>query len=257
MSKNNYLLNLNNFFDHIYVITLKRAADRHEHFKKELDGLEYSIFFGKDKNEFDVAELINSGIYDEGLAKKNDRYGKSMQSGALGCSWSHQLVYRDIVKHNYKNALILEDDIVINNSTIMLLPEILKELPQNWELFYLGFEKNEQAPAGSVFKKLFYRVLSKFGAIKFSNKMIGNLYPKKISEHIYKAGYHNCTHAYGITKEAAARLSALQTPISFVADHLLAYAATNEMVKSYIILPKIIDQLYQVSNTPQHSYLNE
>lgn len=257
MNKINYLLSLNNFFDHIYVITLKRAADRHQHFQKELEGLNYSIFWGKDKREFDVKELNRAGIYDEELAKKNHRYGKPMDGGNVGCSWSHQLVYQDMLKNDYKKALILEDDVVINKETAVLLPQILKELPADWELFYLGFDKNEQAPPEAVFKKAFYHLLSKLNLIKYSNKTINNLYPKKITEHIYKAGDHNCTHAYGVTKQGAAKLLALQTPISFVPDHLLAHAATNEIVKAYIILPKIIDQLFQVSNTPQHSYLNE
>jgi glycosyl transferase, family 25 len=257
MDKINYLPTLNNFFDHIYVITLKRAADRHQHFEKELEGLNYSIFWGKDKNEFDVKELNKAGIYDEQLAKKNDRYGKVMNSGPVGCSWSHQLVYQDIVKNGYEKVLILEDDVVINKETAILLPGILTELPANWELFYLGFERNEQAPPIAVFKKAYYHLLSTLSLIKFSNKTISNLYPQKITEHIYKAGYHNCTHAYGVTKNGAGKLLTLQTPISFVADHLLAYAATNEIVKAYITLPKIIDQLYQVSNNQQHSYLNE
>jgi glycosyl transferase, family 25 len=257
MNEINYLFSLNNFFDHIYVITLKRAADRHQHFEKELKGLEYTVFFGKDKNEFNVKELSKAGIYDEQLAIKNDRYGKAMDSGPVGCSWSHQLVYQDIVKNGYKKALILEDDVVISNDAVALLPGILKELPADWELFYLGFDRNEQAPPIAGFKKIYYHLLSKLKLIKFSNKTINNLYPKKITEHIYKAGYHNCTHAYGITGGGAAKLLVLQTPICFVADHFLAYAATNEIVNAYITLPKIIDQLFQVSTSQQHSYLNE
>jgi glycosyl transferase family 25 len=257
MDTTNSLLILNHFFDHIYVITLKRATDRREHFEKELKGLDYSIFWGKDKKEFDVKELNKVGIYDEQLAKKNHRYGKPMDGGNIGCSWSHQLVYKDILKNDYKKALILEDDVVINKETVVLLPQILKELPAEWELFYLGFDLNEQAPPKAFFKKAFYHLLSKLSLIKYSTKMISNLYPKKITEHIYKAGYHNCTHAYGVTKEGAAKLLALQTPISFLPDNLLAHAATNEIVKAYIILPKIIDQLFQVSSSQQHSYINE
>ncbi len=52
---------LNNFFDKIYVITLKRATERHEHIHKELKGLTYELFFGVDKQEFDIEDLKKRG----------------------------------------------------------------------------------------------------------------------------------------------------------------------------------------------------
>ena len=52
---------LNKFFDHVYVVTLARATDRHEHIRKELNGLKYEFFFGKDKHQFSVEELKLKG----------------------------------------------------------------------------------------------------------------------------------------------------------------------------------------------------
>jgi glycosyl transferase, family 25 len=95
------------------------------------------------------------------------------------------------------------------------------------------------------------------GLTKYSHKTIGNLYPKRVSKHLYTAGYHDCTHAYGLTLSAAQKLVQLQQPISFVADNLLAYAVTNELVKGYITLPKIINQQFQVSEKSTFSYLNQ
>ncbi|HYC30618.1 MAG TPA: hypothetical protein VEB42_17400, partial [Chitinophagaceae bacterium] len=80
--------------------------------------------------------------------------------------------------------------------------------------------------------------------------------PKKVSEHFYQAGFHDCTHAYAITQSAAKKLLALQQPISFIADNLLAYAVTNQVVKGYIMQPKMINQQYQVGITTV-SYLNQ
>jgi len=251
----NFFNILNSFFDHIYVITLERATDRHEHIRKELSGLDYEFFFGKDKQSFSIEELKIGGIYDEVLAKKNHRYGKPMQDGQIGCAWSHTEVYKDILQKKFSKALILEDDIIIDRKQIITFKQTVKEFPPGWELIYFGFTEKEKAPQNAIMKKAFYHLLRFFDAIKFSHKTIGHLYPKKISAHIYKAGYHDCTHAYAITQEAAKKLLALQQPISFVADNLLAYAVTNELVSGYIILPKIINQQYQVGTTSA-SYLN-
>jgi len=248
---------LNIYFDHIYIITLNRATERHDHIQQELEGLQYELFFGKDKNDFSLEELKLQNIYNDDLAKKHHRYGKSMQPGAVGCAWSHASVYQDVIKNNYQKVLILEDDIVINKNTAYLLAEILKVLPKNWELLYLGYAGGEKIPADVFFKKLFYHSIRFFKGIKFTHRTISNLYPRQITKNLYTSGYHDCTHAYAITIGAAKKLLQLQTPISFLSDNLLAYAATNKLLNGYIIIPKIIDQLSVVDVNHDHSYVNE
>jgi glycosyl transferase family 25 len=105
-------------------------------------------------------------------------------------------------------------------------------------------------------KKAVYHLQRFFGGLNYSHTTIRNLYPKKIGQYVSKSGYHDCTHAYGLTRSGAEKLLALQTPISFFPDNLLAHAATNELVKAYIIQPKIINQQYQVGTTSV-SYINQ
>ena len=69
-NRQDFFLALNSFFDKVYVITLRRATDRHEHIRKELDGLQYEFFLGKDKREFSIPVLEQQGIYNETLARK-------------------------------------------------------------------------------------------------------------------------------------------------------------------------------------------
>ena len=245
----------NSFFDKIYVLTLQRATDRHEKFKKELSGLNYSIFYGKDKADFDIAELKEKNIYNEALAIKHERHGHPLSPGMIGCSWSHKLIYEDIIANNFEKVMILEDDIVINQNNMKLVPQILNDLPKDWELLYFGFAKNEIAPPLGAFKKYFYHFIKIFNGINYSHKTINNLYPRKVSEHLYTSGYHDCTHAYAITLSGAKKLLQLQTPISFFPDNLLAHAATNEIIKAFITVPKIIDQEYQIGRS-SHSYVN-
>lgn len=256
MKDRNFFTTLNSFFDKIYVITLQRATDRQGHIRKELDGLHYELFFGKDKRQFVVEDLEAQNIYNEALARQRHRYNKPMQAGQIGCAWSHAEVYKDIVQKGYRKVLILEDDAVVDEEAAKEVSSVLKELPPDWELLYFGFAENEKAPPGFAFKRVFYHLLRLFKAIRYSRKTINHLYPQKVSEHIYRAGYHDCTHAYAVTGSAAGKLLRLQQPLSFIADNLLAHAVTNEIVKGYIVLPKIINQQYQVG-TGSASYLNQ
>ncbi len=250
-----FFTQLNRFFDHVYVITLHRATDRHQHLKKELEGLDYELFFGRDKQNFSVDELKQTGIYNESLAKLNHRYGKPMWDGQIGCAWSHADVYRDIIAKGYGTALILEDDVVIDTATVSNFSPVLKQLPADWELLYLGFGENEKPTFATPIKKIFYHLLRRTGNFNLSHTAINNLYPAKLSEHVYKAGYHDSTHAYAITQPAAKSLLALQQPICFIADNLLAYAVSNEIVKGHLVLPKMIHQQYQLG-IDSVSYLN-
>jgi glycosyl transferase, family 25 len=247
---------LNNFFDHIYVITLERATDRHAHVETELAGLDYQLFYGKDKDAFQIEQLAEKNIYNEALARQHHRYNKPMRPGEIGCAWSHAEVYKDVLSKGYGKVLVLEDDVVINRSNTDVLTSALQQLPSDWGLVYFGFAEREGARPVHIVKKLFYHFLRAFRLFPFSHKTIKNLYPKKLAANIYRSGYHDCTHAYGLTRKAAEELLRLQQPISFIADNLLAHAITNELVRGYIIQPKLIDQQYQVGR-PSASYLNQ
>jgi glycosyl transferase family 25 len=213
------------------------------------------LFFGHDKQEFSIDDLLKQGIYNEALARKHHRYGKPMPAGMIGCSWSHAEVYKTIVNEGYQKVLILEDDVVIDRRGIAIWPDVVKELPLDWELLYLGFAEKETVPPFAFFKKAVYHVQRLFGGLTYSHATIKNLYPKKIGRYVWKSGYHDCTHAYGLTLSGAKKLLALQTPISFFPDNLLAHAATNRIVRGYVIQPKLINQQYQVGTTSV-SYIN-
>lgn len=236
---------LNSFFDAVYVITLERATDRHAHIEKELMGLKYHLFFGKDKAEFSIEDLKEKKIYDEKLAIQHHRYSKPLNGGQIGCAWSHKLVYEDVLAKNYSRVLILEDDIVIDKKLMHIFSQALDQLPPDWELWFFGYERYEKFLPFIFFKQLIYHIQKSLGLIKFSHRSIKNLYAKKINSHISRAGYHDHSHAYAITGTAAKKLHQLQHPITYVADNLLAEAATNEIVKAYSIVPKLINQLSQ------------
>ena len=165
---------LNNYFDKIYVITLKRATDRHLHIQQELDGLKYSIFYGADKMDLDLEELALQNEYDPERAVKQNIMHKRMTAGEVGCSLSHKKIYEDVINQQYKKVLILEDDVVIDRQNIMLFDSISSELPDNWQLWYLGHPKNVRPPANAFAKKLFYHFCYSLGIKRTLNHTVIN-----------------------------------------------------------------------------------
>lgn len=248
---------LNNYFDKVYVITLERAKERQEKFNKTFNGLNYEFLFGADNANFKKADLIEKNIYNETLAKKHERHSHTMIEGQIGCAWSHKLVYEKIVENNYSRVLICEDDIVPDPANFSLIPKVFNELPADWELLYLGYGKNEKPPPFQFIKKRYYHFLSSLGVLKWNHRIISNLYPRPYSKYLKKAGFHDGTYSYAISANAAKILLKKQTPISFLADNLLAYAITDDLLNAFITCPKLINHEEQVIDGKVFSHIKE
>ncbi|MGE5106602.1 MAG: glycosyltransferase family 25 protein [Sphingobacteriales bacterium] len=123
---------LETYFDGIFVITLERATERQEQIKKRLEGLNFNFFYGVDKLQLNLKQLINENIYDEAEAKRLDRYGKGMVLGHVACALSHRKLYEHILRLGYKRALIFEDDVVPLYDNLREINTTLSELPTDW-----------------------------------------------------------------------------------------------------------------------------
>ncbi|MDB5190734.1 MAG: glycosyl transferase family 25 [Segetibacter sp.] len=239
---------LNNFFDHIYVLTLERATDRQLKMKEVLEDLNYTFFIGVDKKDLTIDELVENKIYDEQKAISLHRFGKPMNTGQIGCAWSHRLLYEDMVKNKYQKVLILEDDVVPNKEGFNVLEKMIKDLPSNWELWYLDYHKNLRRNFGTWVKQQGYHLQRLAGKLKWSHKTINNFYARKFNDHLFLAGFHELTSAYAITQTAAKKLIELQTPVAFVADDLLAHACSNLIIYGFASCPKVFLQESQLQD---------
>lgn len=57
------------------------------------------------------------------------------------------------------------------------------------------------------------------------------------------AGHHECPHAYAVTRAAAETMVTAQTPLQFVADHLLAELITSRRLNAFLTRPMVFWQL--------------
>lgn len=233
---------LQNNFDKIFVVTVPRFTDRHNKVAESLQGLSFDFFWGADKLQLNLEKVKKDGTYDEVKAKKLQRQGKELNLGEIACSLSHRMVYEEMVKHGWNKILILEDDVLPLIENMDVLADALKELPNGWELVYLGYLKHETTTTGLQVKQFFYKMLSAAGLMKWSYKMVSNLLPKPYSIHLKKAGFHDCTHAYAITLEAAKKLLDAQTPVIYRADDLLSSTIMKGDLNAFVTVPKFFDQ---------------
>lgn len=233
---------LEKYFDRIFVITLKRATDRQEKVKERLQGLNFEFFYGVDKHLLTWEKVNQEGIYNDKKARQLNRYNKGMILGHIACSLSHRKLYEHIVAHQYRRVLIFEDDAVPLFDREGELQQSMEELPADWEMVYFGYNKNEIATPALKRKQAFYRVISHLRLIKWSPLMISNLLPKPYSTHLQKAGFHDLTHSYAVTREACMKLIPAQTPVVFNADPLIGHLIMKGELNAFITRKKFFTQ---------------
>jgi hypothetical protein len=135
------------------------------------------------------------------------------------------------------------------------IPEILREIPGDCELLMWGWDKNGKSNLGSHIKKWVYHIQHSIGKLKWDHDIICNLYAKRYSGHLKKAGFHDYTYAYAINDSGAGKLLSMQTPIQYIADNLLAHAATKGIVKGYITWPQVFLHDSLPDGTHRDSYI--
>jgi glycosyl transferase, family 25 len=244
---------LNETFEQIFVITLRRAVDRQARIRERLQGLRYEFFWGTDKADLDVPALERDRVFDGQRARKLDRLGRAMTPGEIGAAMSHRAIYEATVRNGWERVLVFEDDVAPRTADLPQLEAALAELPASWELVYLGYERGESPSAWDRAKQAAYLPLAALRLITWTPRQVLGLHPRPFSPHLRRAGKHHCAHAYGVSQRGARRLLEAQTPIVFNADQLLVRLCIGGGIEAFITEPKFFDQDSYRGST--HSYI--
>jgi glycosyl transferase, family 25 len=228
---------INNFFDKVYVVTLRRAELRQQQFAQRFQGLQYTFFYGQDKNDFTIEDLLKLNLYNEAAAKKIHRYGKPMKPGEIGCSWSHKLIYEDVIKNNFKQVLIFEDDAIPSLEALQNMAKAIAAFPLQAEIIYWGYGEVYKPSFLNTIKKSIMHLQHALGLLNWSHKLISKLIAKPYNQYFKHTGFNDYTYAYSIHGQAAAKLLAMQTPIQYIADNLLTHACASTCA-GYMCVPK-------------------
>lgn len=237
---------INSFFEKVFVIALKEDANRVASINENLKGINFEFKWGVNMNHLFPNVQSNADLPIEFF----NRYDISRErvlhwsKGGIGCGVSHRNVLKYIVENNIHSALILEDDVYLDEHTSDLFAEAIGSLPADWELLYLGFDYPTKfhkdyfrtvGPLVAKFKPI--RVLQYDGAD--SGK---NFFPKKVNKYFDRAGVYMGGHAYGVSLEGAKKLLTENTPMNQCADCLLIKMVYEKKIIAYNFREAFISQ---------------
>jgi len=249
---------LQHYFEKVFVLTVPRFKERHQKVKESLAGISFEFFYGVDKNELDTETISRNYLYDKNTSLAIRQVFKELNTGEIACSLSHRNIYQAMIDNKWKRVLIFEDDVVPDLHTLPMLFNCLKELPDNWDLFYLGYLKNEKVTVRRKLKQFWYKIMGLMGFSRMPLKMINNLLPEKFSNSLLKAGFHDCTHAYAISLEGARKLLQAQTPVKYRADNLLSVLVLKNQLNAYISKSNLFNQEIFISpDVESHIRINK
>jgi glycosyl transferase family 25 len=257
--KNKLFQTFNDFFDQIYLITLKRSTERHELIKKVLEGLDYSIFWAFDGRDLNVEELVEKGLYHpyhtKLLRKRLGKTPSDITRSQLGCALSHLHVYKDIVNKNYSKALVFEDDLVLSDEAIDSTIKALSELPEDWELLRLGhFGANSDPSLLLKIQKWGLQSVTpffqKFERLRVLDpNVIRCWFSRPYSENLNRSGYHFGNHAYAVTLKGAQKILNHQTPIVQRSDNAISELCSYEWLNGFNLKKRLFYQNNTLTST--------
>jgi len=112
------------FFDKIYCINLPQNKDRWNTVSKEFEKVgimdKVERIWATPPHEKCTIPKLNKPI------------------GEFGCWLSHGKAIVHAIESNVENILIVEDDTTFTNESSLLLKTALSELPNNWDILFLG-----------------------------------------------------------------------------------------------------------------------
>ena len=201
---------MNNYVDNVYLINMNKDNDRLEKVTKECDkvGIKFERFSG-----IKVSDL-SQNILDKYIPTETQKYGTDEM---IGCGLSHLLIWQDAVKNNYKNILVLEDDVYFTDDFNEYLKNVMEEVPDDYDILYLGYFDSMYNPP-----------------------------PICGFNYIYKPIFPLALHAYIISNKGLKKLLNLITKIDNHIDQIIAKNKGN--LNIYVSQKKIVNQLLLDSN---------
>ncbi len=225
---------INNSIDQIYVISLDRTPERFLFVKNQLEklGLKFKKFSAIDgKSLIAIDELTGQILYPKDMCRESycklkkhylkiKKLGENaeisyfvdkmmLSPGEFGCFMSHIAVWKDVIEHKYKKVIIFEDDIKFQENFLSDLSLIIRNLPQNFDVFFLDIGMNKP------FAEKTYFVPPSFWLSGFFNT----------SSYYYAGVKHSMRvwglHAYVITCDSAQKLLKLTKISNLPVDNMV------------------------------------
>ena len=204
------IISVNDYFDHVYLINLKR-----DHVKRE----RMINIFNKLKIECEVfPAVLGMDHYDDYVAKCNK---KNYVPGAYGYTLSMHNILTDAKTRGFKNILVFDDDVIFHKDFINKFDEFVRVIPHayDWYILSLGVS----GPWAHPFTNTDY---AEYDHTKLYTNSFFNT-----------AGSHAIGYSHELFDEIIKITSTFENAYD---DEILQYYTQNHLSRCYAAMPHLV-----------------
>ena len=187
----------------ILVLHYTPLVDRKKKMIEQLNGYNYKFIIEYDREKLSKENLMKFDT-------------DKLKMAEISIFMKNIYAYNEII-NNYNYALLLEDDVILDDNFNDKFNTYIKELPTDWDMVYIGTCLN----------------------IHIDNKLLKN------NKHIYVGGGTRCGDGFMITKEAAKKIVNYFNSVDHIdlpIDHWLNIPIKELNLKVYWMEPNIVKQ---------------
>jgi len=175
-------------------------------------------------NSYGISIEWIKGVNGQAIENEN-----SIPKGAMGCALSHIKTWKTFMNTDDEYAIILEDDVVLEDNFLENVNNALMHVPQDYDVLYLGCFGCDPDDVHNFFK------LTEF--------MYGkNKRAAFINEYISIPEFAYATHAYILSRNGAKKLLKLFDKINNHIDIMLHTFASKNIINTYVTTPRLAYQ---------------
>ncbi|MGA2642465.1 MAG: glycosyltransferase family 25 protein [Spirochaetia bacterium] len=216
---------MNEYFDVVWVLTIARNGHRRANIERQFPGLRFEYYEGTD------GKTITDSDPRVDFARASETNGRPFKLNEAACALSHFGMLQEVVDRGLKKALIFEDDAALIAREARWIPYCLERLPEDWELFYLGYRDGE-------LRGYLRELQEQLGRQKNPEEVVS----RTVGRGLRTAAGHELIHAYAVTLQGARKLLDGVYPIRDVADGWIERKVLARQISAYISIPKIFVQ---------------
>ena len=230
LEKKNLLLPKLNI-DNVYVCHYSKLEERKksllEQFQEEKI-YQYQFVETYDKNTWKKSEIEREypnvfSKWKKGLSHYNEDSQNSERSLVL----KHVSILKDIHKNDYKDALILEDDVTLCDGFVEYFNMFVKQLPDDWDIAWVGSCLNLHEPSVD-------------------------------GKYVYKTDRGSrCTHAFMVSSRMVEKVINEISNVYLPADHFYNYLIKEYNLNNYWFEPSLAIQSLEFSSAISGVYWNK
>jgi len=209
----------------IFVVNMASSLDRREHMTRMMSqlGLDFEFFPATDGRQLTEEQLQSCSLHPEVVLPL--RFGRKtivenpLTPAEIGCALSHLRLYQHILDQGLEEAVIMEDDIILQPPALLAL-ENLDRIREQWDVVDFSLHMGIKNMLGGKYY---------FGEQHEFYFQRAGLHWPLLDVLFNRRRMVGSTVFYVIRRTGCKRLLELGYPVRIPADYLLGYLAYNEL----------------------------